>query len=74
MESPSFLQTLNKKYFRFEHATTLEDVLCYTVLTAHNEYKPENVNEAREIWIRDFEGECTKCPYCAHCVACMMNE
>lgn len=75
MESKSFIQTLQRKNWRFSTATTLEDVLCLTVLETHNEeFKVEDVREARKQWLELFQGECTNCPYNLHCMASMMNE
>jgi mono/diheme cytochrome c family protein len=75
MESPSFVQTLKNKNWRFETATSLEDVLCLAVLETHNEaFKVKDVFEARKQWLELFQGDCANCPYHVHCMASMMNE
>jgi len=75
MESKSFIQTLNQKSSMFKHATTLEDVLCFTVMTAdNNTLEVYNVDDARKVWAREFHGECTECPYFKNCMACFINE
>jgi hypothetical protein len=75
MESLSFIQTLNQKNAMFKHATTLEDVLCFTVLTANENYfEVYNVDDARKVWLNNFHGECEECPYTKHCMACFINE
>ena len=75
MESKSFLQTLQQKSPMFQHATTLEDVLCLTVMTANdNLFEVYNVDDARAVWLNSFHGECTECPYVEHCVANFINE
>lgn len=75
MESKSFIQTLQNKNWRFEHATTLEDVLCLTVLASHGyQTNASDVDEARLKWLEQFEGDCYKCPLCKNCMACLINE
>jgi len=75
MESKSFIQTLNQKNSMFLHATTLEDVLCFTVMVANkNTLQVENVDDAREEYLRTFDGDCQKCPYHENCMACFINE
>jgi hypothetical protein len=75
MESPSFIQTLNQKSPMFQHATTLEDVLCFTVLTANDNYfEVYTVDEARNVYLNNFHGECQECPYIKNCMACFINE
>jgi hypothetical protein len=75
MESKSFIQTLQQKSNMFKHATTLEDVLCFTVMTAHENYfEVYNVDDARAVWLNNFHGECTECPYVEKCVANFINE
>lgn len=75
MESKSFIQTLNQKSPMFKHATTLEDVLCFTVMTAHENYfEVYNVDDARAIWLSNFHGDCQECPYVEKCMAVFINE
>lgn len=75
MESPSFVQTLQKKDWRFDHASTLEDVLCLTVLKAHGEpFDVKDVFEARKQWLELFHGDCMECPHNPTCMACIINE
>jgi hypothetical protein len=75
MESRSFIQTLNQKSPMFKHATTLEDVLCFTVMTANGNFlEVYNVDEARSKWLESFHGDCQECPYFKACTACFINE
>ena len=76
MESPSFVQTLKGKNWRFESATSLEDVLCLAVIKAHGEplFDVKDVYEAREQWLELFNGDCLECPYHETCMACLINE
>jgi len=75
MESKSFIQTLNQKSSMFKHATTLEDVLCFTVMTANNNlFEVYNVDDARLVWLSSLNGNCEECPYFKNCVACFINE
>jgi hypothetical protein len=75
MESPSFIQTLNQKNVMFQHATSLEDVLCFTVMTANENYfEVYNVDDARKVWLNNFHGDCSECPYTEYCVAYFINE
>jgi hypothetical protein len=75
MESKSFIQTLNQKSPMFLHATTLEDVLCLaTIIANKNTLQVENVDDAREEYLRTFDGDCVKCPYHEDCLACFINE
>ena len=68
-ESPSFLQTLRRKSPMFLHATTLEDVLCLSTIIANkNTLQVENVDDAREEYLRTFDGDCEKCPYHENCL------
>lgn len=74
-ESKSFIQTLKQKNYRFEHATTLEDVLCFVVLASHGLVYPQaTVDEARAKWLEQYNGDCYQCPCCKTCVACIINE
>lgn len=75
MESLSFLQTLQHKNAMFLHATSLEDVLCLSTMIANgNTLQVENVDSAREEYLRTFDGDCQKCPYHENCLACFINE
>lgn len=75
MESKSFIQTLKNKNWRFENATSLEDVLCLAVLTSHNHMsRASDVDEARSEWLENFGGDCYKCQFCKNCLACIINE
>jgi hypothetical protein len=75
MESRSFIQTLNQKNAMFMHSTSLEDVLCFTVMVANgNTLQVENVDDAREEYLRTFDGDCQKCPYHENCMACFINK
>lgn len=75
MESKNFIQTLNQKSAMFLHATTLEDVLCFgTMIANKNTLQVENVDDAREEYLRTFNGDCNECPYHENCLACFINE
>ncbi len=75
MESKSFIQTLNQKHAMLHGATTLEDVLCLSTIIANkNTLQVENVNDAREEYLRTFDGDCLKCPYHENCLTCFINE
>ena len=76
MESPSFIQTLASKNWRFAGATSLDEVLCLTVIKAHGEYLFDvgEVYEARKQWLETFNGDCLQCPYHDNCMACLINE
>jgi hypothetical protein len=75
MESKSFIQTLNQKHAMFHGATTLEDVLCLSTMIANkNPLHAENVNDARDEYLRTFNGDCQQCPYHQDCLACFINE
>ena len=75
METEEFIQTLQEKNHMFEHATTLEDVLCLTVMIANGNYfEVYTVDEARSKWLEAFHGDCQECPYDKVCVACFINE
>jgi hypothetical protein len=75
MESPSFLQTLSHKSPMFLHTTSLEDVLCLaTIIANKNTLHVENVDGAREEYLRTFDGDCQNCPYHENCLACFINE
>lgn len=66
MESPSFIQTLQNKNWRFENATTLDDVLCLATMIATEEEEIgafSSVNDARMIWLEKYEGNCNNCPH-----------
>lgn len=75
MESKSFLQTLQQKSNMFDHASTLEDVLCLTVMIANGNYfEVYSVDEARAKYLESFHGDCLECPYHDNCLACFINE
>jgi hypothetical protein len=75
MESPSFVQELQGKSHMFDHATSLEDILCLAVLIANDNYfEVYTVDEARAKYLESFHGECLECPYHEKCVACFINE
>lgn len=75
MESKSFIQTLQQKNHMFEHATSLEDVLCLTVMAANKNYfGVYTVDEARAKYLESFHGDCLECPYHDDCMACFINE
>lgn len=77
MESPSFIQTLKNKSWRFKTTTSLDDVLCLTVLKARSDidnFAVETVTEAREQWLEPFEGDCKQCPNTEFCMAYIIGE
>lgn len=76
MEDDEFIKKLAGKSWRFAGTTTLDDVLCLTVMKAHGEYLLDagEVAKAREQWLQVFDGDCMKCPYHESCMACLINE
>jgi hypothetical protein len=75
MYSPEFIKELQQRNAMFLNASTLEDVLCFgTIIANKNTLHVENVDEAREEYLRTFDGECTECPYHENCLACFINE
>lgn len=75
MENKIFIDELKLKNWRFENATTLDDVLCLTVFKAHGEpFDVKDVYEARKQWLELFHGNCDECPYNESCMACLINE
>lgn len=70
----AFIKELQQRSAMFLNATTLEDVLCFsTIIANRNTLQVENVDGAREEYLRTFEGDCQKCPYTEHCLACFIN-
>lgn len=73
--SQAFIKELQQRNSMFLHAGTLEDVLCFSTMIANkNPLKAENVDDARDEYLRTFDGDCTKCPYFENCLACFINE
>lgn len=70
-----FIKELQKRNAMFLHAGTLEDVLCLsTIIANRNTLQVENVDDAREEYLRTFDGDCQECPYHENCLACFINE
>jgi hypothetical protein len=70
-----FLKELRQRNAMFLNTTTLEDVLCLSTMIANkNTLQVENVDDAREEYLRTFDGDCQKCPYVENCLACFINE
>lgn len=75
MQSPSFIQTLQNTDWRFKHASSLDEVLCFATFVASAAYEEvETVDDARKVWLEDFQGDCTKCILNDACLACIINE
>ena len=73
--SQEFIKELQQRNAMFLHATTLEDVLCFSTIVANkNTLHVENVDGAREEYLRTFNGDCAECPYTLNCLACFINE
>lgn len=75
MESKSFIQTLQGKSSLFEHATSLDEVLCLATFKASGIYNEvETVDDAREMWASVFNGNCPECVFYKNCLACEINK
>lgn len=73
--SQSLVKELNGYNWRFEGASTLEDVLCLSTMTSHGYMSTaSDVNEARDKWLELYQGDCYQCPLCKQCLACIINE
>lgn len=75
MISKSYLQTLHNESPLFEHATTLDEVLCLATFKASGIYREvENVDDARTMWAEVFGGKCQNCPFFENCLACEIRK
>ena len=73
--SEKFIKELQQRNAMFLHASTLEDVLCFSTMIANkNTLQVEHVDDAREEYLRTFNGDCNECPYHENCLACFINE
>lgn len=73
--SQAFIKELQQRNSMFLNAGTLEDVLCLSTMIANkNPLKAENVDDARDEYLRTFNGDCNECPYHENCLACFINE
>lgn len=75
MQSPTFVRELQKHSPLFEHATTLDEVLCLATFKASGIYhEVETVDDARVMWAQVFKGHCPNCIFFENCLACEIHE
>ena len=56
-------------------ANSIEEILCLSTLIANGELAPNaTITDSSNFYEKETGEDCDKCPFCATCLACIINE
>lgn len=74
MNTASFSDSKHINYFsRLRDFSSLEEVLCATVLLTHGVISQDGSLTGQEQDYYNREQDCDKCPFCNNCLAFILN-
>lgn len=69
------IKTFSIIHPRIEGANSIEEILCLSTLVANGELPPNaTIGDSINFYEKETGEDCDKCPFCATCLACIINE